>query len=343
MKAKKGDWFSLTWDIQDFYDPLSFEHYALAPQFIYAEEDSNQIEYEYIDQLYRLRLTSIFLTNVFITSEDGVKVPTHYKAGSFMPGDDLSYDKWLARYHKINFEITHYVKAKEALNQKNIYLEHAAKIIRHDMHSGINTYIPRGYKSLIRRLPEDVIKKYKLESSVKLLSEGINHAQRVYKGVYAFTNLVKKDSVLEKSDCNLSDILNDYMKGTAYSDQVGISDLGIGNVNASLFCTAIDNLIRNGLKYNDSPSKCVRIYRESNYICVKDNGRGLSKKEFDRYRRPYIRKDDQSESGSGLGLNIAAAILEEHGFSLEPEKLEVGTIMRIDLDADDKKYIISGR
>jgi hypothetical protein len=26
------------------------------------------------------------------------------------------------------------------LNKKNIYLEHAAKIIRHDLHSGINTY-----------------------------------------------------------------------------------------------------------------------------------------------------------------------------------------------------------
>ena len=343
MRAKKGEWFSLSWDIVDFYNAESYIQFQNVPHFIYAEEDSKQIESDYLNEFDRLRLVSIFVTTVFVTCQDGTKVPTHYKPGSFMPGDNRSYDKWLAKYHEINFEITRYVKAKEALNQKNIYLEHAAKIIRHDMHSGINTYIPRGYKSLMRRLPEEVIEKYKLESSVKLLSEGINHAQRVYKGVYAFTNLVKKDSVLEKSECSLSEILKDYMKGTAYSDQVDISDLGISNVNASLFCTAIDNLIRNGLKYNDSPSKCVRIYRESNFICVKDNGRGLSKKEFDRYRRPYIRKNDQSESGSGLGLNIAAAILEEHGFSLEPEKLEVGTIMRIDLDADDKKYIISGR
>ena len=31
------------------------------------------------------------------------------------------------------------------------------------------------------------------------------------------------------------------------------------NVNGPLFCTAIDNLIRNGLKYNDSKTKLVKF------------------------------------------------------------------------------------
>ena len=39
------------------------------------------------------------------------------------------------------------------INKKNSYLEHAARIIRHDMHSGINTYMPRGISSLI---PEQI-------------------------------------------------------------------------------------------------------------------------------------------------------------------------------------------
>ena len=43
------------------------------------------------------------------------------------------------------------------VNKKNGYLEYAAKILRHDMHSGINTYIPRGLNSLFRRLtPENI-------------------------------------------------------------------------------------------------------------------------------------------------------------------------------------------
>ena len=65
-------------------------------------------------------------------------------------------------------------KFKE-IQQKNLYLEHAAKIIRHDMHSGINTYLPRGVISLERRIPLEVIEKYKLGPSLRLLKEGLEH------------------------------------------------------------------------------------------------------------------------------------------------------------------------
>ena len=92
--------------------------------------------------------------------------------------------------------------------KKNIYLEHAAKILRHDMHSGINTYIPRGLSSLKRRLPEEIIKEYKLESAIRLLSDGLEHAQTVYKGVYEFTNLVRPDAELTRERVNLSTLLN---------------------------------------------------------------------------------------------------------------------------------------
>jgi len=344
MQARKGEWFSLSWDIIGTHDEKAYSHFYNAPKFLYAEEDSKQIEAEVINEFYRLRLARIFITSVFVIDTEGNKVPTHYRIGEFMPGDNKSYDKWLARYHKINFEVTEYVRAKEALNQKNVYLEHSAKIIRHDMHSGINTYIPRGFKSLIRRLPENVIKENRLETSLKLLKEGIDHAQRVYSGVYAFTNLVKEDSVLEREICDLREAIKDYLRGTAYSDQVVVEELIELEVNSSLFCTAIDNLIRNGLKYNDSPTKFVRIYMEDEEtICVQDNGRGLSRRDFLYFCKPYVRKRGQAESGSGLGLNIAAAIFTEHGFSIDPEKLENGTIMRIKLNAGDKKYIISGR
>ena len=56
-------------------------------------------------------------------------------------------------------------KSKVELRKKNAYLEHAAKILRHDMHSGINTYMPRGVKGLRRRIPDHLIKEYKLDTS----------------------------------------------------------------------------------------------------------------------------------------------------------------------------------
>lgn len=215
------------------------------------------------------------------------------------------------------------------LNRNNTYLEHAAKILRHDMHSGINTYIPRGVSSLEKRLTDDNIKELKIESPLKMIKEGLLHTQKVYKGVYEFTNLVKSNSILSKSEFDLKEILENYLKSTAYSKQVNIDKLITIEVNESLFCTAVDNLIRNGLKYNDSDSKFINIYIEGDYICIQDNGRGMTQEEFDDLSKPYIRKNNQKESGSGLGLNICKAILEEHGFKIFCEKNKIGTKIKI--------------
>ena len=226
-------------------------------------------------------------------------------------------------------DVTEIIKAKNEIDKKNAYLEHAAKILRHDMHSGINTYIPRGIASLERRLTPELIQQNKLEFPIKMLREGLNHTQKVYRGVYEFTNLVKKDSELTKALYNLKEILDSYLDSTAYQDQVLISPLPTIFVNEPLFCTAIDNLIRNGLKYNDSDTKLVRIYMENDYLVVEDNGRGMDCKEFEYLSKPYTRKEGQKESGTGLGLNICVEILKIHGFTVGCEQIDLGTKIKI--------------
>jgi signal transduction histidine kinase len=236
----------------------------------------------------------------------------------------------LKGYTSIRQDVTEIHKNIAEINKKNTYLEHAAKILRHDMHSGINTYIPRGISSLERRLKPEDIETLKLEAPLRMLKEGLKHTQKVYKGVYEFTNLVKTDVVLTKETHNLKDILNAYLSSTAYSSQVAIDWLPTIEINESLFCTAIDNLIRNGLKYNDSDAKMVAIFMENEEnIAIQDNGRGMTQEEFEHLSLPYNRKDGQKESGTGLGLNICIAILHEHGFTIKCEKNEVGTKLTI--------------
>ena len=232
---------------------------------------------------------------------------------------------------KIATDITERIEQSGEIEKKNVYLEHAAKILRHDMHSGINTYIPRGVSSLERRLTEDDIKNLKIEAPLKMIKEGLKHTQKVYKGVYEFTNLVKKDVVLTKAECNIKSIMDDYLSSTSYKSQVILdSNLPTIDVNESLFCTSIDNLIRNGLKYNDNDTKFVKIYSEDEHICIVDNGRGMTQEDFIHLSKPYVRKEGQKESGTGLGLNICIAILKEHGFSIVSEKLpEGGTKIKI--------------
>jgi PAS domain S-box-containing protein len=236
----------------------------------------------------------------------------------------------LEGFSSIRQDVTEIIKKSNELERKNTYLEHAAKILRHDMHSGINTYMPRGLSSLERRITSEDITNLKIEAPLKMIKEGLKHSQKVYKGVYEFTNLVKKDVVLNKEECNIKDILKDYLSATAYISQVMLDDnLPTIEVNEALFCTAVDNLIRNGLKYNDSETKFVKIYSEDNSIIVQDNGRGITQEDFNHLCKPYTRKEGQKESGTGLGLNICVAILEEHGFQITCEKNEIGTKMKI--------------
>ena len=236
------------------------------------------------------------------------------------------------RILKIASDITAKKEIEFEVAKKNGYLEHAAKILRHDMHSGINTYIPRGLRSLKRRLTQENIKDLKIESPLKMIQEGLKHTQKVYKGVKEFTNLVKKDTQLDKQEVDIREILNSYLDSTSYRKQVIIEELGVLKVNEPLFCTAVDNLIRNGLKYNDSSTKYINIYLEDkDTLVVEDNGRGMTQEEFLLLSQPYERREDQQEKGTGLGLNICISILEEHGYKITAEKIELGTKLRIKL------------
>jgi K+-sensing histidine kinase KdpD len=225
----------------------------------------------------------------------------------------------------------------DEINKKNSYLEHAARIIRHDMHSGINTYMPRGITSLEKRLTTDDIQRLKIEGALKMVKEGLNHTQRVYKSVYEFTNLVKQNVVLNKTMVDIKELVWKYISPNSYSSQVEISDLGQMEVNEILFCNAIENLIKNGLTYNDSSDKKVKIYLEEDYIIVEDNGRGFSQKQFEKQLKKYASNKEHSEDEKGLGLNICVAILEEHGFKLTCEKIDTGTKMKIKIKKEKEK------
>ena len=288
------------------------------------DDEKNSIEY--VNFWNKLKSGIYFSGDIIRKKMDGSEV---YLSVTYNPIINEKGETY--RVLKIARDISEIVEKTKELEKKNTYLEHAAKILRHDMHSGINTYIPRGISSLERRLTPEVVQQLKLESPLKMLKEGLKHTQKVYKGVYEFTNLVKSDVVLNTELLNLKDVLKGYLESTSYSSQVIIEDLIEAHVNDSLFCTAVDNLIRNGLKYNDSDTKWVKVYMMGeNMLAIQDNGRGISQEDFDHLSKPYTRKKDQRETGSGLGLNICTAILKEHGFDIKCKKAdEGGTIMMI--------------
>jgi signal transduction histidine kinase len=218
------------------------------------------------------------------------------------------------------------------INKKNKYLEYSARIIRHDMHSGINTYIPRGISSLEKRITQEDIDNLKISAPIKMIKDGLSHTQKVYKRVYEFTNLVKQQVVLDKKELDATNILKDYFQSTSYKNQVEIDELVTLDINDTLFCNAIDNLVKNGLQYNNSETKLIKIYMEENDLIVEDNGIGFTQKELETITGKYLTKKGDSEIG--LGLSISKTILEEHGFTMTCEKINNGTKIKIKTKKD---------
>ena len=196
----------------------------------------------------------IFLDKKFAYSDDYTKFWKSLSKGKLIKGEFERYakdksKKWLIGHYtpikdengrystvlKIATDITSQHLAEQEALQKNTYLEHAAKILRHDMHSGINTYMPRGLTSLRRRLSEKEIKQLKIQAPLKMLEEGLKHTQKVFRGVKEFTNLVKEDAQLDMAPHNLTDALNNYLATTSYIKQEDIDMLPTIEVKKNSF------------------------------------------------------------------------------------------------------------
>ena len=328
-----GIWYSICWEPRDFDDPNSFIELDGCPRFFYSDncKVGGFLRSKLEDEYSHLYVKEIFKTEIFVNNEDGEPMPTHYRKGVFGPGQNPAYDNWLKKSFSINHDVLEKMKMKEQLFQKKVYLEYSNKIIRHDMHSGINTYIPRGLSMLKKRLPEEAIKQYKLATALKLLENGLAHTQMVYKGVYAFTTLTKENSYLDMEVVNFQESFTKFLELTAYHDIVEIVGLPTIKINESLFCTALDNFIRNGMLYNRADKAQIKVYYEDGFVVVEDNGIGMTQKEFDIYCEPYKRKEKDSNTGSGLGLNIASAILKEHGSEIKVTKLKQGTKIAVNV------------
>ena len=81
----------------------------------------------------------------------------------------------------------------------------------------------------------------------------------------------------------------------------------------------ISNIVSNSLKYMDKPERKmslkVRDAGDFVKVSVKDNGRGIAKKDlaniFNRFYRADASRNEQG--GSGIGLSIVRKIIEDHG------------------------------
>src|SRR5690606_30199777 len=88
--------------------------------------------------------------------------------------------------------------------------------------------------------------------------------------------------------------------------------------NQPFLAQALANIIDNAIKYTPSGGAVVlRARRRSSgeiEFSVTDTGPGVPEEDRSRVTERFVRLDNsRSETGSGLGLSLVAAVMEAHG------------------------------
>jgi len=100
----------------------------------------------------------------------------------------------------------------------------------------------------------------------------------------------------------------------------------------------VSNLFSNASKYSPEHSEIRLVAREEGgalHLEVRDNGVGIAREDVERLFTPFFRADNEvtrSVSGTGLGLVITKAIIDEHGGSITVDSTPgVGTTVRVSI------------
>jgi two-component system, OmpR family, sensor histidine kinase CpxA len=153
---------------------------------------------------------------------------------------------------------------------------------------------------------------------------------------------------LEKCPVDLEQLVREIAKDASFEAQsrrshveVHIADNSLVDANPSLLHSAIENVVRNAIRYTEEGTSVdIHLGRTDAapaeaMVRVSDSGPGVPEEALDKLFRPFYRIDDarrRQTGGVGLGLSITARAVELSGGSVEARnRAQGGLIIEIRL------------
>ena len=205
------------------------------------------------------------------------------------------------------------------LERSNNELEEFSYVVAHDLKAPLRTMY--SFLQLLERRDGDRLSEEGKEY-VGYIGKGAKRLQEVIKDLLAFAGINKADNTLEEVDLNrIVDVVCDNLQGVIRSKKVIIEkdDLPVVKANNSQMLQVFQNLISNGIKYQNADNQpIIKIKvdkREENWLfVVQDNGIGIDIEYEDKVFRIFQRlHNDEEYSGTGIGLPIVKKIVESNG------------------------------
>lgn len=236
-------------------------------------------------------------------------------------GLTFDYIKTYKRSIILNDELNH---KSIILEEKNKELDSFAYIASHDLKEPM-----RGIASYVEFLKEDYHDKLDEEgrSYINTIEKLATRMDVMLSSLLRFSRLSKDEMAL--TSCDLNDVIHDSLTLLQSRIDEGDIKIKIPNVLPSvsgdkdMLVEIFNNLISNGIKYNDSERKIITIgitenqNKDGSYqtIFIRDNGIGIKEKHLSRVFDIFKRLHGKNKygGGSGAGLTITKKLVEKHG------------------------------
>ena len=207
-------------------------------------------------------------------------------------------------------------------------LQIVAHAVHHDLKGGLDG-LQFATELLQDILPPEQLESLGIDEPLSLIQMEVEKQQAILSGLKDWLSILRGGES-SKTPTDLTELVERLKRDSFYPGKVAVETLPVLSVSAGQFTSLFDNLIKNGLHYNDKAEKWIRIYAEKSSLIVEDNGNGFPIELFDKLCSPFERLNND-KPGTGMGMAIVKSICDFHQFTLRAES-ELGSGSRIIID-----------
>ena len=206
-------------------------------------------------------------------------------------------------------------RSKE-LERSNADLETFAFVSSHDMQEPLRMI--SNYTQLLKKRYGGKIDK-EAEEYIDFANNGAITLQQLLRDLLSYSRITRAD--VERTPINMNTVMEEVMRNLQLQlrekgARIIYDDLPAIEGDRNLIMLVMQNLVLNGLKYNQSEIPEVKVscvcHGKEVTFCIEDNGIGIEKRHQQRIFEPFHRLHTRNEyPGTGLGLSICKKIIEK--------------------------------
>ncbi|KAA1161618.1 HAMP domain-containing protein [Pseudoalteromonas fuliginea] len=172
------------------------------------------------------------------------------------------------------------------------------------------------------------------QSYLLRIEKEANQLDKMIADVLQVSRLEAKSQALSLQQQSLQIIIDHVLNDAQFEAKqnnkqlqiMGSTDISV-NCDETLIASALENLLRNAIKYANSTISITLKHTDAIYIEICDDGPGVPNNQLNKLCEPFFRQSDARDrvsGGTGLGLAIAKNAITAHGGNLVLSNKEQG-------------------